>query len=100
MNDERRPARNAAATYITATHTSKHGGMQGVAPPSPRTPLQVWTSSLFDLLDDARGQLDERAWPAFVSIACDRIGILAARLVLAEVLRAGRQEQDERRGAA
>jgi len=62
---------------------------------SPRTPLQVWTASLFDLLDDARGQLDERAWPVFVSIACERIGLEAARQVVGEALRATRDAAEE-----
>ena len=64
---------------------------------SPRvepSPLQVWTAALFDVLTDAREELDERAWPVFISIACDRIGILAAQALLAEIIRAGREQQE------
>ena len=58
------------------------------------TPLQTWTAALFDVLDDARDQLDERAWQAFVSIACDRIGYLGAQVFLAEMIRAGREREE------
>jgi len=58
--------------------------------PIPETPLQVWTRALFDLLADARDVLDEEQWASFVAISCERIGIEAARLVVAEAIRATR----------
>jgi len=61
--------------------------------PTPAaTPLQVWTQALFGVLDDAREELGEREWEVFVSLACDRIGVHAARLLLAELIRRERRE--------
>ena len=58
------------------------------------TPLQTWTAALFDVLDDARDQLDERAWATFIAIACDRVGILGAQVFLAEIIRACREREE------
>ena len=61
--------------------------------PPALTALQVWLVALADVLDDAREELDERAWAAFVWISCDRVGILAAQVFLAEIIRAGREQE-------
>ncbi len=62
---------------------------------TPTTPLQTWTSALFDLLFDARAELGERGWAVFVSIACDRIGGIAAELVYAEIVRAALEDEQD-----
>jgi hypothetical protein len=49
------------------------------------TPLQVYLAAFGDLLRDAREELDERAWPAFVSVACDIVGNEAAKVLLREL---------------
>ncbi len=59
------------------------------------TPLQQWSTALIDCLHDARAELDEHAWAVFLSIACDRIGILAAHVLLAEILEDGREQQED-----
>jgi len=56
------------------------------------TPLQTWTVALADCLDDARAELNEREWSVFVSVACDHVGSLAARVLFAEIIRAEREE--------
>ena len=60
----------------------------GVFPLRKPTPLQVAIQSLFDLLEDERETLNDAEWSSFVFIACERIGALAAREVVAEALRA------------
>lgn len=62
------------------------------------TAFQEWTSALFDLLLDARQELDGEAYSWFVAIGTERIGLEAARLAVAEALHAKRD--DERRRAA
>ncbi len=57
-----------------------------------RTPLQVWTRALFSLLEDARDELDETAYTAFLFVAGERLGIEASRLVFGEALRAVRRD--------
>jgi hypothetical protein len=59
------------------------------------TPLQIWTRALFAVLVDARSELDEDTYSSFVAIACERIGIEAARLVVGEALRVTRAAADE-----
>jgi hypothetical protein len=59
------------------------------------TPLQVWTRALFAVLADARSELGEDAYSSFIAIACERIGIEAARLVVGEALRVTRDAVDE-----
>jgi hypothetical protein len=41
--------------------------------PRVRSALQVWQGGAFDLLDDAREALDERAYRAFVDILHRRV---------------------------
>jgi len=57
------------------------------------TPLQTWTSALFALLVDARDDLDERAYSAFVSVTCVHIAREAARLLLGDLMR---RDQEQR----
>ena len=61
------------------------------------TALQQHLQDFFAVLDAARTGLDEREWVAFVEIATERVGILAGRLLLAELLR--REHADEERAA-
>jgi hypothetical protein len=56
------------------------------------TPLQAYLAAFGDLLRDAREELDERAWPAFISIACEIVGVEAAKVLLREL----RAENEER----
>jgi len=56
------------------------------------TPLQAWTRAIFSLLAEARDELSDDEYEAFVMIICDRIGLEAARLFLGEALRATRDE--------
>ena len=58
----------------------------------PRTPLQVWLDALFTLLLDARDELDDDRFRAFVFIATERLGIESARLLVAEALDVARRE--------
>ncbi len=55
-----------------------------------RTPLQVWTAALFNLLADAREELDDTSYVAFASIVVERVEIEAARLAVGEAVRAKR----------
>lgn len=59
------------------------------------TPLQLWLLVLFDALADARAELDEAAYQAFISIACDRIGLEAARLLFGDLLRGEARDDGE-----
>jgi hypothetical protein len=54
------------------------------------TALQSWTSALFDLLVDARDELDSEAYEWFVAIGTELFGLEAARLAVGEALRAKR----------
>jgi hypothetical protein len=51
------------------------------------TPLQIWLNALHALLDDARAELDDEAWAAFVDVACERVGHEAAQRIVAAALR-------------
>ena len=53
----------------------------------PLTGLQVWLAVVFDALADARAELDDDAYVAFVGIVCDRVGLEAARLLFGELTR-------------
>lgn len=55
---------------------------------APATDLQVWLDSLFVLLLDARDELDDVAYTAFLFIATERLGIESARLLVGEAIRA------------
>jgi hypothetical protein len=54
------------------------------------TGLQVWVSTLFAALADARHELDDDEYRALIEIVTDRLGLEFARLVLGEALRATR----------
>jgi hypothetical protein len=81
MNEQGRPA-GRPRHHITAAEDSTRSGV---------TPLQIWTRALFALLGDVRDELDESAYSSFVAIACERIGIEAARLAVGEALNATRE---------
>ncbi|MDQ3380552.1 MAG: hypothetical protein M3546_09550 [Actinomycetota bacterium] len=65
-------------------HSQGSSGLGG------RTPLQVWTAALFNLLADAREELDDTSYVAFASIVVERVEIEAARLAVGEAVRAKR----------
>ncbi len=58
------------------------------------TPLQAFLRALGDLVGDAREELTETEYGWFVAIACELVGVEAARLFLGEALRATRREED------
>ena len=61
------------------------------APATARpTPPQAWTRAIFGLLAEARDELSDDEYRAFVMIVCDRVGNEAARLLLGEAARATR----------
>jgi hypothetical protein len=55
------------------------------------TPLQTYLGAAFDLLEDARAELDDSTCSLFVAILTERIGVEAARLVVGGALRATRE---------
>ena len=57
------------------------------------TPLQQLTRALLDLRADARDELDDREFEAFVHVACDVFGAEAGRLFTGRLLRAEREER-------
>jgi hypothetical protein len=56
------------------------------------TGLQVWVSTLFAALADARDELNDDQYRALVEILSDRLGLEFARLVLGEALRARKED--------
>jgi hypothetical protein len=63
------------------------------------TPLQEWIGALFDMLADARDQLDDVAYSWFIAIGTERIGLEAARLAVGEALCATRGSEDMQEAA-
>ena len=63
---------------------------QGSSSLGGQTPLQVWTAALFNLLADAREELDDTSYVAFASIVVERVEVEAARLAVGEAVRAKR----------
>lgn len=55
------------------------------------TPLQVWLDSLFALLLDARDELDDAAYTAYIYIATERLALEAGRLLVHEAIREKRR---------
>ena len=88
MNDE------AARQSRPAITTTNRSGLTVASAPAEPTRLQTWLVALLDTLTDAGQELDEREWPVFVSVAWNRIGMLAAPLILDEILRADREHEE------
>lgn len=59
------------------------------------TPIQTWLTSLFELIADARAELNEEAWSSFIYVGCERFGLEAAREIVAEALRATGEASEE-----
>lgn len=64
------------------------------------TPLQEAVASFRDLVLDARDELGDEGYSWFIAIATQFIGLEAARIFIAEALRATREETDEWHEAA
>jgi len=54
------------------------------------TPLQASLTSAYSILDDAREELSETEYVAFIYVLLDRIRFESARLAFGEALRARR----------
>ncbi len=52
--------------------------------------MRIWSAALFNLLADAREELDDTSYVAFASIVVERVEIEAARLAVGEAVRAKR----------
>lgn len=59
-----------------------------------RTPLQVWLSALYDVLADARAELTDEEYAAFIFIATERIAREAGKLAVDEARRAAGAESE------
>lgn len=57
----------------------------------PRTALQVWLEAIFAALLDARDELDDASYVAFVFVLTERLGIESARLLVGEAIREARR---------
>ncbi len=93
MNDEGRLHSAPATSASPAAHDTKARGVCRL--PVELTPLQQQLHGLVDLLADTRDVLDDDAYPVFVQIACDRIGLEAARLLFGELLRGSLDDEIE-----
>lgn len=69
---------------LASDHLQDSSGLGG------QTPLQIWSAALFNLLADAREELDDTSYVAFASIVVERVEIEAARLAVGEAVRAKR----------
>jgi len=58
------------------------------------TRLQFWTRALAGLVEDAKDELDERSYSWFIAIACEAVGVEAARFVVVEAIHATRDESE------
>jgi hypothetical protein len=58
---------------------------------SAASPLQVWLGAAYDLLADARAELDETSYSTFIGLFTNRIGKEAARLAIGEAIQITRR---------
>jgi hypothetical protein len=55
------------------------------------TPLQTALKALVDVLVEAREDLDDESYSWLIAVACELVGVEAARLAVGEALRAQRR---------
>jgi hypothetical protein len=58
-----------------------------------RTPLQLRVGALVALLADTKDELDAEGWSWFVALACEAVGVEAAKLAVLEAVSATRQDE-------